>query len=71
MEIEVKASGRIIYNMAKCAHCGTELISQYRWDFKFCKCGRIAVDGGRDYIKRIGKPEDIIELSMFEENNDA
>ena len=28
-------------------------------------CGAVAVDGGKDYLKRIGKEEDYIELSKL------
>ena len=35
-------------------------------DFKFCKCGAVAVDGGFDYLRRCGNLEDIEELSEVE-----
>lgn len=45
-------------NIAKCAKCGDIIESKFRHDFVRCKCGAIAVDGGNDYIKRSGNPED-------------
>ena len=39
----------------------------HRHDFKFCKCGAVAVDGGTDYLKRSGYREDWEELSECEE----
>lgn len=39
-------------NKARCRKCGDVIESVYRHDFKFCKCRAIAVDGGKDYIKR-------------------
>lgn len=30
-------------------------------------CGKIAIDGGKEYLKRIGNDEDYIELSKIEE----
>lgn len=35
-------------------------------DFKFCKCGAVAVDGGFDYLRRCGNLENIEELSEVE-----
>ncbi|MBQ2139771.1 MAG: hypothetical protein II433_01595 [Acidaminococcaceae bacterium] len=27
-------------------------------DFRFCSCGACAVDGGKNYLRRCGYPED-------------
>lgn len=43
----------------RCTFCGFELVSQHRHDFKYCGCGRIAVDGGNDYLKTSGSSEHI------------
>jgi hypothetical protein len=37
--------------------------SAHRHDFRTCACGKIAVDGGRDYRRRVGDPALIEELS--------
>ena len=50
-------------NMAMCVKCQDIITSEHRQDFKWCRCRTIAVDGGLDYIRRIGNPEDIIEMS--------
>ena len=42
----------IVRNAAECRKCGDVIESTHRHDFKFCKCGEIFVDGGRDYIRR-------------------
>ena len=42
----------IIRNRIKCVHCGDVLVSKHRHDFKTCKCGKVSVDGGLDYLKR-------------------
>lgn len=45
---------RIIRNSAKCLNCNEEIESKHRHDFCWCKCGNLAVDGGKDYLKRSG-----------------
>lgn len=57
---------KIIINKAKCKKCGDIIESKEVNDFKRCTCGSIAVDGGLEYIKRVGNKEDVIELSKFE-----
>lgn len=42
-------------NASKCGKCNDIIVSRYRHDFKFCKCGAIAVDGGNAYIRRLGR----------------
>ena len=32
-------------------------------DFKFCKCGAVAVDGGKEYLRRCGNREGWEDLS--------
>lgn len=57
---------RIIRNMIRCKKCNDIIESVSRHDFKFCKCGAVAVDGGKDYLRRSGKREDWEELSECE-----
>lgn len=57
---------KIIVNKIRCRKCGDIIESKYRHDFKFCECGSIAVDGGKDYLRREGNYEDWEELSEFE-----
>lgn len=57
---------KIIVNKIKCKKCGDVIESTYRHDFKFCKCGAVAVDGGKDYLRRLGYEEDYEELSEVE-----
>ena len=40
--------------------------SKHVHDFVSCSCGAIAVDGGHDYLRRCGYKEDIIELSIVD-----
>lgn len=39
-------------NRARCDACGDVITSEYRHDFKWCECGRLAIDGGSAYRKR-------------------
>lgn len=59
---------KIILNSIKCLHCGDKLISDHHHDFKFCKCKSVAVDGGENYLRRIGLREDYEEASALEIN---
>ena len=36
-------------NIAKCGNCGDIIESKHRHDFRKCKCGKIFVDGGKEY----------------------
>jgi len=58
---------KIICNRAKCAVCGYVIESHFRHDFVYCKCRSIFVDGGKDYLRRGGDLDNIIELSETEE----
>ena len=60
---------KIIVNKIKCKKCGDEIESTYRFDFKFCKCGAVAVDGGKDYLRRVGYEEDYEELSAIKKGD--
>ena len=48
-------------NKAKCVKCGIVIESKHRHDFVGCPCGAIAIDGGNEYIRRIGNPDDFDE----------
>lgn len=45
-------------NKAKCRKCGDIIQSKFRHDFMSCKCGAIFVDGGDEYWRAGGNPED-------------
>lgn len=55
----------ILSNKIKCKKCGEIIESKTINDFRKCKCGAVAVDGGKTYLKRIGKDEDYEELSKI------
>jgi DNA-directed RNA polymerase subunit N (RpoN/RPB10) len=52
---------RIIRNAIRCVKCGDVIESTHVHDFRYCKCGTVAVDGGREYLRRInlGAYEDL------------
>ncbi|MGH8899419.1 MAG: DUF7695 domain-containing protein [Egibacteraceae bacterium] len=56
----------ILRNRARCRLCGDVVESSHRHDFKWCSCHSVAVDGGRAYIRRVGRLEDTEELSEFD-----
>lgn len=64
---EKKIKVKIIKNMAKCRLCGDTIESKFRHDFVRCKCGAIFVDGGKDYLRRGGEINNIIEMSESKE----
>ena len=43
---------KIKVNKAKCLSCGDIIESKHVHDYKTCKCGKISVDGGLEYLKR-------------------
>ena len=64
----------LIRNRIKCNHCGDIIESTFTHDFRRCKCGAVAVDGGLDYAKRLYKSDDpeesYTELSEWAEEKD-
>jgi hypothetical protein len=55
---------QIIQNELECLHCGDIIFSAHRHDFKYCKCGSVAVDGGMYYLLRVGDFGHTAERSM-------
>ncbi len=53
----------IISNKIKYKKCGDIIESKSTNDYKKCSCGTVAVDGGKDYLKRIGNEEDYEDIS--------
>lgn len=61
----IRKINRIRTNKIKYKKCGVIIESTNVHDFKWCSCGRIAVDGGHEYLRRVGNKEDYEELSHF------
>lgn len=60
----------IIHNKAKCFLCGDIIESKYRHDFVTCSCGKLSVDGGKDYLKRCGDLSEGSYEDLSEANDD-
>lgn len=58
---------QIYKNAIKCKKCGDVIESFSRHDFKMCKCGACGVDGGFDYLRRVGDPNDWEDASVVED----
>ena len=52
----------VISNKIKCKKWGDVIESKSINDLKRCSCG--AVDGGKEYLKRLGNEKDYEELSI-------
>lgn len=53
-------------NKAQCSKCKDIIESKHVHDFRFCKCEAIFVDGGKEYLRRGGDLDLIIDLSVEE-----
>jgi len=53
-------------NIARCALCNDIIESTYRHHFITCSCGAISLDGGDDYVRGVGSPENFLQLSEEE-----
>ena len=60
---------KIIRNAIRCNHCGDVIESTYRHSYVQCSCGKVAVDGGTDYLRRSysGNRDDYTDLSKYAE----
>ena len=61
----IRTIERIRTNKIKCRKCGDIIESIDVHDFKWCSCGAVAVDGGREYLRRVENKNDFEELSHF------
>lgn len=44
---------KIKRNIIRCKYCGDVIESKDKYDFKKCKCGKVGIDDGLEYCKRI------------------
>lgn len=59
---------KIILNSVKCKLCEDVLVSNNCHDFRTCKCGKVSIDGGTQYLRRIGNPKSMEDLSIVVED---
>ena len=57
---------RLLQNRAQCLYCMSIVESKHRHDFQWCTCGKMAVDGGLEYVRRLGEFKKIKELSIYD-----
>lgn len=53
----------IVQNAVTCLGCGDFIYSAHRHHFNTCSCGAISVDGGQDYLRRVGDVGACVEMS--------
>ncbi len=53
----------IIQNAVTCLACGDFIVSKHRHDFVTCTCGAVSVDGGQEYLRRVGDFANAMDLS--------
>ena len=53
----------IIQNAVTCLNCGDFIYSAHRHHYNQCTCGTIAVDGGQEYLRRVGALDACVEMS--------
>ncbi len=67
IEVEEIKKKKLIRNRIKCKLCEDIIESKYCHDFVKCKCGKVFVDGGLDYMRYGGEEENIEDLSEWKD----
>ena len=57
-------------NMIQCLKCCDIIESTHRHDFRWCKCGAVAVDGGTEYQRWVGDLKNICDMSEYEQEDE-
>ena len=58
----------LLRNRIRCKRCGDIIESKYTHDFQQCKCGACFVDGGLEYQRIGGYPDEIENLCEYSKN---
>ena len=53
----------IVQNAVACLNCGDFIYSAHRHHYNQCTCGSIAVDGGQEYLRRVGALDACVDMS--------
>ena len=57
---------RLTLNRAQCRSCRDVITSESLHDFRTCRCGKVSVDGGLAYLRRVYHGlEDVIEMAEY------
>lgn len=67
METEVRKV--LVQNQIRCRACDDVIFSRHRHDFVTCKCGKVSVDGGMEYARRVGELDDMESQSVWVEKD--
>lgn len=59
----------IVQNAVICNKCDDFIFSATVHDFRTCKCGNISVDGGQEYLRRVGGIDSYFDMSWSIEND--
>jgi len=54
--------GDIFINGAVCLNCHDFIRSKNRHNYVLCSCGKVGVDGGSWYAKRVGEQRDRVDV---------
>ncbi len=54
----------IVANSVRCNLCGDNIFSSHRHDFVSCRCNNISVDGGQEYLRRVGNIGEYVDTSI-------
>ena len=60
----MKQKTMILRNAVRCKKCNSIIESKGTHNLVQCACKSVSVDGGYDYLRRVGNPEDFEELSV-------
>lgn len=66
LHIKNKKELRLVKNSAMCLKCKDIITSYTRYDFVTCRCHALSVDGGLDYVRRLGNQADFKNLCVYE-----
>ena len=58
---------KLTRNRCQCDECKDIIESTHVHDYVTCKCGAIAVDGGLEYIRRVGQLHLMVEMNEYDE----
>ena len=62
---EINYMEKILVNIICCKKYGNIIESTHLYDFKFCRCGAVAVGREKDYLHRCGNRKNWEKLSKY------